>query len=145
MCASFAEPHLPMSFKMAECNCDHTLFHCVTVPGNSERSHCWGDLRHAPDSSSSSFSCHSHGDAARPAATRHCRKLWHGGTLAGQEKPPHCSTKPTPTKLTLRATGCFTIQGKIWYKENWSNYDFFLQSHSVYLHPIIVLSLFIVF
>lgn len=134
MCASFAEPHLPMSFKMAECNCDHTLSHCVTVPGDSERSQCRGDLRHAPDSSSSSFSCHSHWEAARPAATGHCRKLWGGGMLAGQEKPPHSSTKPILTKLTLWATSCFTIQVKKIYEENscgnGSKYDY-----SYYLWP----------
>lgn len=117
MCDSFKEPHLPMSFKMADCNCDHTLSHCVTVPGDSEKTQCWGYLRHSPDSSSSSFSCHSHWEMARPAATGHSRKLWHGGMLAGQEKLPHCSTKPIFTKYTLWVTRFSMVhEVKPWWK-----------------------------
>lgn len=87
MCTSFVEPPLPMRFKMAECNYDHTLSRCVTVSGNSERSQYWEDLRHAPDSSPSSFSCHSHWEAARPAATGHCRSCGMEGCWQVKRSP----------------------------------------------------------
>lgn len=113
---SFKEPHLPVRFKMAECNCDHTLSHCVTVPGDSERTQY---LRHSPESPSSSFSCHSHWEMAGPAATGHSREPWHGGMLAGQKnkKPPNCFTKPIFSKLTLWVTR-FSVDREVkpWWK-----------------------------
>lgn len=104
------------AFKVAECNHDNTLSLCVTVPGDSERSQCWGDLRHAPDSSSS----------PPPVIAT---ERWPGQLLRGtaescdmegcwqvKRSPPHCSTMPVLTKtdsVSNNTVWCM-IWGKPW-------------------------------
>lgn len=112
MCDSSEDPHLLISSKIGKCNCDHALSRCVTVPGDSESISAGDVFVILPDSSSSSFSCHSRWEKSRSAAAAGCsRKLWYGGMLAGQKKkPPHCSAEPILSKLTLWVTGISVIR-----------------------------------
>lgn len=128
-----------MSFKMAECNCDHTISKCVTLPGDSERESVLGRSSSCPWFIVSLLLL---SQALRGSQTTCYRALnravaWRDAGRV-RRSPLTAPTEPTLTKLTLWQTSCFTFQGKTWYEEkldvHWSKYEcwywksaFFLQ------------------